>query len=113
MSDITAVVLGSVAIGALISSLVTGLFFWWSKRAELARQDLQVAVKMTELRHQQMLFMAEFEEKRGRSRKIDVWDPLVMTVEYHRGVKEVLKTGGWQKGEASHTPAKSPTPEAE
>ena len=53
MSETVALILGSAAVGALISSLVNGLFNWWTKKAELERRDMEMALKMAELKHQQ------------------------------------------------------------
>ncbi len=46
-------VLASAAVGAVIASLVNGIFNWRLKRQELERQDLTMALKMSELKNQQ------------------------------------------------------------
>jgi hypothetical protein len=101
-----ALILGSAAVGAavgaLISSLVNGLFNWWAKKAELERRDMEMALKMAELKHQQLVATHDWHGKQGSDVEVVFFDPLVSVIDYCEGVKEYRKTGRWAKGEASH-----------
>jgi hypothetical protein len=50
--EILGLILGSAGVGALVSSVVNGIVNWKTKQQELERQDMQMALKMAELRHQ-------------------------------------------------------------
>ncbi len=95
-------VLASAAVGAVIASLVNGIFNWRLKRQELERQDLTMALKMSELKNQQMVTLFQADIAGGGTPGITMPDPLVNTIEYHKGIKEYRKTGRWTKGEAGH-----------
>ncbi len=103
--EILGLVLGSAAVGALISSIVNGIFNWKMKRRELERQDMAMALKMAELKHQQLVTTHDWYVKQGREVGVDFFDPLVSVIDYCDGMKEYRKTGRWKKGEAGH-PAK-------
>jgi hypothetical protein len=102
MNPTIALLLGSAAVGALISSIINGLFAYWSKKAELERMDMQMAMKMTELRHQQIVAVEGWQRERGIKGPVEIYDPLVTAIEYRRGMKEYQTTGIWKRGEATH-----------
>lgn len=102
MSQMLALILGSAAVGALISSIVNGLFNWWAKQAELERRDIEMALKMAELKHQQLVATHDWSAKQGREVGVDFFDPLVSVIDYCDGMKEYRQTGRWARGEAGH-----------
>ena len=102
MSQTLALFLGSAAVGALISSLVNSLFNWWAKKAELERRDMEMALKMAELKHQQLVITHDWHAKQGRDVGVDFFDPFNSVIDYCDGMKEYRKTGKWRKGEAGH-----------
>jgi hypothetical protein len=102
MGETMALILGSAAVGALISSVVSGIFARRAQRDELARRDLEMALKMAELKHQQMVITQEWNQKGGRDADVSFFDPLVTVIDYDRGIKEYRKTGRWDKGETAH-----------
>jgi hypothetical protein len=107
MSETLVLILGSAAVGALISSIVNGVFNWWAKKAELERLDMEMALKMAELKHQQLVITHEWYAKQGKDRGVDFFDPLVSVIDYCDGMKKYRKTGRWPKGEAGHRNARS------
>lgn len=97
------IVLGSAGLGALVSSVVNGIFAYVMKRQELLRQDEQIAARVTEMKHQQLLAAQDWAIKsEGKAREVDLWDPLVTAIGYLRGLAEFRKTGRWEKGETAH-----------
>ena len=75
--QILGLVLGSAAVGALVSSLINGLFALMTKRLELQRQDESFAARLTEIKHQQLIAAQEWAIKtEGRPRQLDLWDPI-------------------------------------
>lgn len=106
MSATLALILGSAAVGALISSVVNGFFSRWSKREELERRDMEMALKMAELKHQQVIMIYEWNVKSERDPDVALFDPLMSVISYCDGMKEYRKTGRWEKGEAGHPKAK-------
>ncbi len=98
--EILGLVLGSAAVGALVSSVVNGIVNWKTKQQELERQDMQMALKMAELRHQQLVTVHDWHANRGEAVGIEFYDPLVTVMDYCNGMKEYRKTGRWAKGEA-------------
>lgn len=77
MSETLALIFGSAAVGALISSIVNGVFNRRMKDQELERQDMEMALKMAELKHRQMIAVQPAD--------VSFWDPLVTMIEYRRG----------------------------
>ena len=102
MSQTLALILGSAAVGALISSLVNGLFNWCSKKAELERRDVEMALKMAELKHQQVVTVYNWHAAQGGDPAVTFIDPLMSVIEYRKGMEEYRKTGAWKKGQAGH-----------
>jgi hypothetical protein len=101
--ELLGVILGSAAVGALISSVATGIFNARMKRAELERQDMEMALKMADLKYQQMVRIAEWEKNaKGVIRSVEFWDPMVSVIEYRKAMKEYRETGAWKKGQAGH-----------
>lgn len=100
--EILGLVLGSAAVGALVSSIVNGIFNSRSKLQELERRDMEMALKMAELKHQQMVTVYQWHATKGGDPAVTFIDPLMSVIEYHKGIKEYGKTGGWKKGEAGH-----------
>jgi hypothetical protein len=94
--------LGSAAIGSVLTSIANGIFSARAQRAELARRDLEMALKLAELKHQQMIAVQEWNQKSGRDADVSFFDPLVTVIGYDRGIKEYRKTGRWDKGETAH-----------
>jgi hypothetical protein len=102
MGETLGLILGSAGVGALVSSLINGFFSWRSKKAELERRDMEMALKMAELKHQQLVAVHDWYTKQGRDVPVDLYDPLVTVIDYCDGMKEYRKTGRWKKGEAGH-----------
>src|SRR5262249_54151851 len=99
--ELVGVILGSAAAGALISSVVTGIFNARMNREELERQHMEMALKLADLKHQQMVRVAEWEAKeRGVSRPVVFSDPMMSVIGYREAMKEYRKTGMWKKGQA-------------
>ena len=48
MPEMLGLVLGSAAVGALVSSIVSGIFSWKIKVHELERQDMEMALRFME-----------------------------------------------------------------
>jgi hypothetical protein len=106
--EVLGLVLGSAGVGALISSVVNGIFNWKTKQQELERQDMQMALKMAELRHQQLVAVHDWHSNRGEEVGIEFYDPLATVMGYCDGMKEYRKTGRWAKGEAGHQKPDAP-----
>ena len=102
MNETVALILGSAAVGALISSLVNGLVNWRTKKAELERRDMEMALKMAELKHQQLVATHDWHVKQDHDVPVGFFDPLVSVIGYCEGVKEYRRTGRWVKGEVGH-----------
>jgi hypothetical protein len=101
--DLFLVILASAGAGAFISSVINGLFAASIKKQELLRQDEQFALRLTEMKHQQLVAAQQWAaQAEGRARPIDLWDPLVTAIGYLRGLQEYRRTGRWEEGEASH-----------
>ena len=100
--EILGLVLGSAAVGALVSSIVNGLFNRSLKKQELERQDMQMALKMAELKHQQLVLAHDWTVKQGGDAAVDFFDPLFSVIDYRKGMDEFRKTGKWAKGDAGH-----------
>jgi hypothetical protein len=81
---------------------VNGLVNWWTKKAELERRDLEMALKMAELKHQQLIAVHDWYVNQDRDVGVDFFDPLVSVIDYCNGMKEYRRTGKWKKGEAGH-----------
>lgn len=106
--QLSLVILASAGAGALISSVINGFVMFAIKKRELERQDEQFAMKLTEMKHQQLLAAQEWAIKTdGKARSIDLWDPLVTAIGYLRGLREFRKTGRWQMGEEAHEEKKA------
>ncbi|SRR5581483_3259534 len=105
--EILGLILGSAGVGALVSSLVNGLFNWWATKAELERRDTEMALKMAELKHQQLLATHDWHAKQDRDVSVSFFDPVVSVIGYCDGMKEYRRTGRWAKGGEGHcrTPA--------
>ena len=103
------VILASAGAGAFISGVVNGLFANSIKKREFQRQDEHFALKLTEMKHQQLVAaQAWATQAEGRARPAELWDPLVTAIGYLRGIEEFRRTGKWAKGEATHTPRTPP-----
>ena len=102
MNQTLVLILGSAAVGALLSSVVSGIFSYFTERRQLARRDLEMALKLAELKHQQMITVQEWTQKSGRDADVRFFDPLVTVIDYDRGIKEYRNTGRWDKGETAH-----------
>jgi hypothetical protein len=102
-AELLALILGSAGFGALISSVVSGVAAYLMKKPDLQRQDEHFALKLTQMKHEQLMAAQEWSIKtEGQPRPIDLWDPLVSAIDYLRGIQEFRKTGTWEKGEAGH-----------
>jgi hypothetical protein len=74
----------------------------------MQRQDEQLAVRLTEIKPQQLLAAQDWYIKsEGKAHDFELWDPLTSVVGYLRGLKEYRSTGRWEKGEATHEKAKN------
>lgn len=104
--ELTAIVLGSAAVGAVLSSLVNGLFNFATKKRELALQDILTAARLAELKHQQIVVRQQWAiSSKGQPDSVDLWDPLQTVIGYLDGLREYRDTGRWEKADASHRPA--------
>ena len=90
--EVAGLVFGSAVLGALASSVINGVFAWRAKIQELERRDMEMALKMAELKNQQLLAMKDWSIKEGRPAGVDFWDPLQSVIEYRRGMAEYQKT---------------------
>jgi hypothetical protein len=81
--EVLGLVLGSAAVGALASSIVTGIFNRKDKLAELQRRDMEMALKMAELKHQQLVTTYNWHAAQGRDPGVTFIDPLVSVIKYH------------------------------
>ena len=83
--------------------MITGLFASSIKKRELQRQDDQLALRLTEMKHQQLVAAQEWaKQAEGVGRPVELWDPLVTTIAYLKGLKEFRDTGTWKKGDEAH-----------
>lgn len=95
--------LGSAGVGALVSAVVNGAFNYFIKKREMDARDMELALKMAELKHEQLVTAQEWAVKaEGKPRPAGLWDPLMSVIDYLEGAKEYRKTGKWKKGEESH-----------
>jgi len=99
--EIVTIVLGSAVLGAAVSSIITSLFGHWAKRQELHRQDLDLALKLTELKHRQVIQLGDWAGKDGRPFHATFFDPLVTVFRYRSGIEEFRRTGRWSEAEES------------
>src|SRR3972149_87016 len=97
MTETVGLILGSAAVGALISSGINALTNYVTKREELEREDMQMALKMAELKHQQMVTTQQWNIQYGKAVTVEFWDPLVSVISYREGMKEFRETGEWGK----------------
>jgi hypothetical protein len=100
MTETVLLILGSAGAGALVSSF----FGWLGKRAELERQDMAAALKMAELKHQQIVVTHEWYAQQGKDANVSFWDPFMSVIGYVEAMREWRRTGKWVKGEAHHKP---------
>ncbi len=105
MTSPLALILGSAAVAALISSLINAIGNWLAKRAELERQDMEIAFKMAQLRHDQLVKVREWTANELQPAAISFWDPFMTVIHYRRAMKEFRKSGTWERGEAELTRA--------
>jgi hypothetical protein len=97
------IVLSSAAIGAVIASLINGVFNLIIKNRELRLQDIGLVTKMAELKHQQLIAAQDWTIRTtGTTRPVDFWDPLQTAIGYLDGLQEYRKTGKWAKADKSH-----------
>jgi len=101
--DIMTLVLSSAAIGAVVASVVNGVFNLVVKSWDIRLQNLTLATRLAELKHQQLVTVQDWAEKaEGKARPAELWDPLQTVIGYLAGLEEYRKTGKWAKAEASH-----------
>jgi hypothetical protein len=92
------------AIGALAAAIVNGIFNWILKRQELRVQRLGIALKCAELKHQQIVVSQDWAIRtEGQPRNVEHWDPLVIVIDYMKGMDEFDKSGDWAKGRRGHS----------
>jgi hypothetical protein len=92
------IVVSSAAVGALVSSIVTAIVTALTKKWEMERQDMQMALRLAELKHEQLVKVGDWHQKDGTLAKIRFIDPLVSAIAYLNGIAEYRKTGKWSKG---------------
>lgn len=63
---------------------------------------MAMALKMAELKHQQVVTTYNWHAAQGRDPAVTFIDPLMSVIEYHRGIEEFRRTGKWTKGETGH-----------
>src|SRR6266702_3610967 len=80
MTTTLGLILGSAAVAALVSSLVNAIGNWLTKRADLERQDMELAFKMAELRHDQVVKVQEWHHRSGQPSRTQFWDPFVSVI---------------------------------
>src|SRR6266545_1753178 len=97
MNETVGLIHGSAAVGALISSGINAWANFLSKKQGLEREDMQMALKMAELKHQQMVAAQEWNIEAGHPALVEFLDPLVSVIKYRDGMKEFQKTGQWKK----------------
>src|SRR5713101_8436371 len=100
MTSTLGLILGSAAIAAIVSSLINAIANWLAKRAELERQDMEIAFKMAQLKHDQLAKVGDWRLHEGAPIAADFWDPFMTVIIYRRAMTEFRKTGHWDKGEA-------------
>lgn len=102
--ELAIVVIGSGGTAAVINVLAN----WFTKRGEWRRQDEAFALKLTEIKLQQMMAVQEWVIKdTGRPGQVDLWDPLASAIEYLRGLEEYRRSGRWGKADRSVRERKS------
>jgi len=101
--NLIAVVLSSAAAGALLSSVVNGLFNYRLKKADIKEQRLRMALDLTKLRIDTVI-----EAQRRSGRAVQLWDPAVMFADYLAALNEIATTGRWAKGDRIVAPYRSP-----
>jgi len=97
MSTLT-LVLSSAVIGALVSSVVNGVVNLIIKKREWRLQEITLAARLAEMKHQQVVAVQEWAMKtEGRARNAELWDPLQTVIEYLQGMDEFRKACRWEK----------------
>jgi hypothetical protein len=105
--DMLSVVISSAAVGAVVSSLVNGAFNLTIKKWDARLQDLALAARLADLKHQQLVALQQWaKDTEGKHRPIELWDPLQTVIEYTKGLQEYRRKGQWEKAEASHRDAR-------
>ena len=101
-------------LGAAVASLVTGHYTKsvkvleleaqrLAKERDLAQNDMAIALKCAELKHQQLVAVQDWTVRSaGTAAPVELWDPLQTVVEYLNGIKEFRRTGSWSKAQSSH-----------
>jgi hypothetical protein len=108
VDSVWGLVLGSAAVAATVSGVINAVANWLIKKSDLERQDMEMALKMAELKHRQMVTVQEWNREDRRPANVDFWDPLATIVDYRRGMKEFRETGRWSgepvRNEAQRVP---------
>ena len=60
-----------------------------------------MALKLTELKHQQVIALGDWASKDGQEFAATFFDPLVTVFRYRAGIEEFRRTGRWSEAEQS------------
>lgn len=102
MNETVGLILGSATVGALISSGINAWANYRIKDREHQRKDIEMALKMADLKHQQLVITQEWNIRTNQTTSVSFWDPLVTVIHYQRGLEEFRRTGRWERGESTH-----------
>ena len=67
---------------------MNGVFNWRIKKAEFERLDMEMALKMADLKHQQMVITHAWYAKQGQDVQVTFSDPLVSVIDYCEAQQE-------------------------
>ena len=85
--------------GALISALVNAIFNYRIKVKEFEIRDIEIALKLTEIREKQVVTLAEIAHRKGRDKGVRLIDPALQMASYLKALKEIKSKGAWELGE--------------
>lgn len=106
MGETLGLILGSVAVGALVSSVVNGFFQHrisvarmahekHMKAVELKQDRMRTALELSRLKNEQVIEAA----RNMPGRPVELWDPAASVAVYLKALEEIDRTGVWVAGQ--------------
>jgi len=95
------VLLTSALTAAIVTGLVSLLINWLNQKHENNQQDIDIAMKLLEVKDNQAKIALNQARKDGKSMGFTFYDPATQLSSYLSAMKEIRKTGKWRKGEES------------
>jgi hypothetical protein len=110
--QIIALILGSAVLGAVVSSIINGIFNYRLKLKDVKEGRMKMALELTRMKREQVL---EAARSSGAPIKVTLFDPAVTMSDYLAALDEIGRTGRWAHGDkrsAAHRPAGMPHDQA-